>query len=301
MNFEGLKERIRGEVLFDAPMKKYTTYKIGGPADCLILAADGEDIAAAIRFARERDIPYMVMGNGSNLLVRDGGIEGIVIRIGEKMNDFSIDGTLLTAQSGCILSRMAKETAKRGFKGIEWAAGIPASLGGAAYMNAGAYGHFFYETLEAVEIVDENAEIHVLKKEELEYSYRHTSLMDRNAIVTKVMIRLVEGDAESLMESVDATLKLRREKQPLEWPSAGSVFKNPEGSHAGYLVELCGLRGKTRGNVQVSEKHGNFIINLGDGTAADVLGLIEEVRAVVKAEKGYELETEVLTVGRELS
>ncbi|MBQ1252410.1 MAG: FAD-binding protein, partial [Firmicutes bacterium] len=205
MNFDGLKERIKGEVLFDAPMKKYTTYKIGGPADCLILAADGEDIAAAITFAKEREIPYMVIGNGSNLLVRDGGIEGIVIRIGEGMNSFTLDGILLTAQSGCILSRMAKETAKRGLKGIEWAAGIPASLGGAAYMNAGAYGHFFYETLEAVEIVDENAELKVLKKEELEYSYRHTSLMDRKAIVTKVMIRLVEGDAASLMESVDAT------------------------------------------------------------------------------------------------
>lgn len=298
MKYDALQAQIKGEVILDAPMKKYTTYKIGGPADCLVLPKDGEDIAATIRFANEKGIPYMVIGNGSNLLVSDDGIEGIVIRIGDSMGEWAIDGTLLTAQTGCILSRMARETAKLGFKGIEWAAGIPASLGGAAYMNAGAYGHFFYETLEAVEIIDEDGELKVLQKEELEYSYRHTSLMDRNAIVTKVMVRLVEGNAEELVGAVDATLKLRREKQPLEWPSAGSVFKNPEGSHAGYLVELCGLRGLTCGGAQVSEKHGNFIVNKGGATAADVLNLISQVREVVEREKGYVLETEVLQVGR---
>lgn len=298
MQYDELQARIKGEILLDAPMKKYTTYKIGGPADCLVLPKDAEDIAAVIRFANEKGIPYMVIGNGSNLLVSDKGIEGIVIRIGDSMGEWHMEGNLLVAQTGCILSRMARETAKLGFKGIEWAAGIPASLGGAAYMNAGAYGHFFYEALEAVEFIDENGEICVLPKEELEYSYRHTSLMDRNAIVTKVMMRLVEANAEELVNSVDATLKLRREKQPLEWPSAGSVFKNPEGSHAGYLVELCGLRGLTRGGAQVSEKHGNFIVNKGGATAADVLGLIDEVRAVVEKEKGYCLETEVLCIGR---
>ena len=298
MRYDDLQAQIKGEIILDAPMKKYTTYKIGGPADCLVLPKDGEDIAAVIRFANENGIPYMVIGNGSNLLVSDDGIEGIVIRIGDSMGEWHMDGNLLVAQTGCILSRMARETAKLGYKGIEWAAGIPASLGGAAYMNAGAYGHFFYETLEAVEFIDEDGELKVAKKEELEYSYRHTSLMDRNAIVTKVMLRLVEANAEELVNSVDATLRLRREKQPLEWPSAGSVFKNPEGSHAGYLVELCGLRGLPHGGAQVSEKHGNFIVNKGDATAADVLALIEQVREVVAKEKGYCLETEVLRVGR---
>ena len=159
MNYEGLKERIRGELILNAPMKKYTTWKIGGPAECLLLPKDAADIAEALRFAKEEGIPCRVIGNGSNLLVLDGGIEGMVIRIGENMSSYTIDGTLLTAQSGCILARMARETAKQGFAGIEWAAGIPASMGGAAYMNAGAYGHCFYETLEAVEAVEQNGDI----------------------------------------------------------------------------------------------------------------------------------------------
>lgn len=298
MEYKELQAQIKGDVLLNAPMKKYTTYKIGGPADCLVLPKDTEDVSAVVRFARKEGVPYMVMGNGSNLLVSDDGIEGIVLRIGDSMNEWHMEGNLLVAQTGCILSRMARETAKLGFKGIEWAAGIPAGLGGAAYMNAGAYGHFFYEALEAVEIVDEDGTVKVLLKEELDFSYRHTSLMDRKAIVTRVMVRLVEDDAEKLVNAVEATMKLRREKQPLEWPSAGSVFKNPEGSHAGYLVELCGLRGKSCGGAQVSEKHGNFIVNKGGATAKDVLCLIDEVRSVVEREKGYRLETEILTIGR---
>lgn len=298
MNYEGLKERIRGELILNAPMKKYTTWKIGGPADCLLLPKDAADIAEALRFAKEEGIPCRVIGNGSNLLVLDGGIEGMVIRIGENMSSYTIDGTLLTAQSGCILARMARETAKQGFAGIEWAAGIPASMGGAAYMNAGAYGHCFYETLEAVEAVEQNGEIRRISAEELSSGYRHTSLMESGAVVTKVMVRLRHGDKEALMASVEETLRSRREKQPLDLPSAGSVFKNPEDSHAGYLVELSGLRGKRIGNAQVSEKHGNFIVNLGDCTAKDVLALIEEVRAEVKKQQGYDLETEVLMIGR---
>lgn len=298
MNYDGLKDRIRGELILNAPMKKYTTWKIGGPADCLLLPKDAADIAEALRFAKDEGIPCRVIGNGSNLLVLDGGIEGMVIRIGENMSSYTVDGTLLTAQSGCILARMARETAKQGFAGIEWAAGIPASMGGAAYMNAGAYGHCFYETLEAVEAVEQNGEIRRISAEELSSGYRHTSLMESGAVVTKVMVRLRYGDKEALMASVEETLRSRREKQPLDLPSAGSVFKNPEGSHAGYLVELSGLRGKRIGNAQVSEKHGNFIVNLGDCTAKDVLALIEEVKAEVKKQQGYDLETEVLMIGR---
>ena len=298
MNYDGLKDRIRGELILNAPMKKYTTWKIGGPADCLLLPKDAADIAEALRFAKDEGIPCRVIGNGSNLLVLDGGIEGMVIRIGENMSSYTVDGTLLTAQSGCILARMARETAKQGFAGIEWAAGLPASMGGAAYMNAGAYGHCFYETLEAVEAVEQNGDIRRISAEELSSGYRHTSLMESGAVVTKVMVRLRYGDKEALMASVEETLRSRREKQPLDLPSAGSVFKNPEGSHAGYLVELSGLRGKRIGNAQVSEKHGNFIVNLGDCTAKDVLALIEEVKAEVKKQQGYDLETEVLMIGR---
>lgn len=298
MNYSQLKDNVKGTVILDVPMKKYTTWKIGGNADCLVLPADAADVVAAQAFCREHQVPCQVIGNGSNLLVLDGGVEGVVIRIGEGMNGYTVDGTLVTAGSGCVLARLARETAKLGLAGLEWAVGIPASIGGAAYMNAGAYGHCFYETLEAVEAVDGNGNICKLSVEELTYSYRHTRLMEEGYIVTKAMIRLKEGDAASLTAAADETMHLRREKQPLEYPSAGSVFKNPEGSHAGYLVEQCGLRGKRVGNAQVSEKHGNFIVNLGDCTAKDVLTLIEEVRDTVKKEKGYDLETEVLIIGR---
>ena len=298
MNYSQLKDNVKGTVILDAPMKKYTTWKIGGNADCLVLPADAADVVAAQAFCREYQVPCQVIGNGSNLLVLDGGVEGVVIRIGEGMNGYTVDATLVTAGSGCVLARLARETAKLGLAGLEWAVGIPASIGGAAYMNAGAYGHCFYETLEAVEAVDGNGNICKLSVEELTYSYRHTRLMEEGYIVTKAMIRLKEGDAASLTAAADETMHLRREKQPLEYPSAGSVFKNPEGSHAGYLVEQCGLRGKRVGNAQVSEKHGNFIVNLGDCTAKDVLTLIEEVRDTVKKEKGYDLETEVLIIGR---
>ncbi len=298
MNYSQLKDNVKGTVILDAPMKKYTTWKIGGNADCLVLPADAADVVATQAFCREHQVPCQVIGNGSNLLVLDGGVEGVVIRIGEGMNGYTVDGTLVTAGSGCVLARLARETAKLGLAGLEWAVGIPASIGGAAYMNAGAYGHCFYETLEAVEAVDGNGNICKLSVEKLTYSYRHTRLMEEGYIVTKAMIRLKEGDAASLTAAADETMHLRREKQPLEYPSAGSVFKNPEGSHAGYLVEQCGLRGKRVGNAQVSEKHGNFIVNLGDCTAKDVLTLIEEVRDTVKKEKGYDLETEVLIIGR---
>ena len=298
MNYSQLKDNIKGTVILDAPMKKYTTWKIGGNADCLVLPADAADVVAAQAFCREHQVPCRVIGNGSNLLVLDGGVEGVVIRIGEGMNGYTVDGTLVTAGSGCVLARLARETAKLGLAGLEWAVGIPASIGGAAYMNAGAYGHCFYETLEAVEAIDSNGNIRNLSVEELTYSYRHTRLMEEGYIVTKAMIRLKEGDAASLTAAADETMHLRREKQPLEYPSAGSVFKNPEGSHAGYLVEQCGLRGKRVGNAQVSEKHGNFIVNLGDCTAKDVLTLIKEVQDTVKKEKGYDLETEVLIIGR---
>lgn len=298
MDLKVLQARVKGEVLLNAPMKKYTTWHIGGPADCLVLPADAADIAATITFARTHGVPYTVIGNGSNLLVLDGGIEGIVIRIGEGMSAYTVDDTLVTAQSGCTLAKMARETAKLGLSGIEWAAGIPASLGGAAYMNAGAYGHFFYETLEAVEIIEKDCNIKIVAKKDLAYGYRHTSLMENGTIVTKVMIRTVHGDKDALLNAVEATLKLRRKNQPLDLPSAGSVFKNPEGDHAGRLVEVSGLCGTCVGNACVSEKHGNFIVNLGDCTATDVLTLMERVRAEVKKQQGFDLEPEVLKIGR---
>lgn len=298
MEYSSLKKIIKGAVTENAPMKKYTTWNIGGPADCLVEPEDAEDISAVFRWTAENGVPLTVIGNGSNLLVLDGGIEGVVVRIGDRMSGFSFDDTLLVAQSGCILSKMARETARRGLAGIHWAAGIPASLGGAAYMNAGAYGHTFYETLDSVEAVDKDGTIRVFHRENLSGGYRHTSVMENGLVVTKVMIRLEHGNAEDLVSSVEDTLRLRREKQPLDKPSAGSVFKNPEGSHAGYLVELTGLRGRSCGGAEVSLKHGNFILNTGNATAKDVLTLMDICREEVKKQQGYDLEPEVRIIGR---
>ncbi|MEE0775705.1 MAG: UDP-N-acetylmuramate dehydrogenase, partial [Bacillota bacterium] len=272
MDFSGLDTKVKGTLIYDAPMSQYTTWRIGGKADCLFLPKDGEDIAAALDFAKKRDIPYMVMGNGSNMLVLDGGIRGLVIRIGDDMASYNVrDDLMMEAQSGCILAKIARETARMGLKGLEWAAGIPASLGGAAVMNAGAYGHFFYETLHAVEIIDRDGKRSTLSVDELEYGYRNTSLMRRGAVVTKVYVQMTQDSAEKLTASVEETLKSRRDKQPLELPSAGSVFKNPPGDHAGRLVEASGLRGLTYGGAQVSVKHGNFIVNIKEAKAQDVL------------------------------
>ncbi len=303
VDYSPLQEIIDGGMILNAPMKQYTTWKIGGPADCLIEPKNSEDIVAVVRFAREHQVPLFVLGNGSNLLVSDDGIEGIVLHCGDSLAQFSFaevsdDTVLLTAGSGALLTKMARETAKRGLAGLQWSVGIPASLGGAAIMNAGAYGHCFYEVLSAAEIVTENGETARLSGDELGWSYRHTALMDRKTIVTGVELRLTKGDRDELMKTVDETIKLRREKQPLDFPSAGSVFKNPEGSHAGYLVELTGLRGMRVGNAEVSEKHGNFILNKGDCTAKDVLTLIDQVRREVKQAQGYDLVPEVKLVGR---
>ena len=303
-DYQRLASRIEGRVTLGAMMKQYTTWKIGGPADCLAEPASADDVAAILAFAKEEGVPVFVFGNGSNLLVKDGGIEGIAIRVGDRLSRRSYrrreDGsTVLTAESGLILSKMARETAKKGLRGLEWAVGIPASLGGAATMNAGAYGHCFYESLIGAEVVTCDGDIRRLGKEELTYSYRHTALMDLDAIVTEVELLLRDGDREELIGSVEKTMALRREKQPLELPSAGSVFKNPEGSHAGYLVEQTGLRGRRVGNARVSEKHGNFILNLGGASAEDVLRLIDVVRFEVKKAQGYDLEPEVRVVGRD--
>lgn len=299
MDFAGFKGIVQGEVLLAEPMSKHTTWRIGGKADCLFMPVDGQDICHALNYAQEKEIPSMVIGNGSNMLVLDGGISGLVICIGEAMSSYSIKDYVLEAEAGCILAKIARETAKMGYKGLEWAAGIPASIGGAAVMNAGAYGHYFYETLNSVEVIDKGHNLKMISAADLDYSYRTTSLMESGSVVTKVFVNLQPGNAVELTAKVEDILATRRKNQPLEYPSAGSVFKNPPGDHAGRLVEAAGLRGMRRGDAQVSEKHGNFIVNLGSATAKEVLSLIEEVRNIVKEKFDVLLEPEVRLIGEE--
>lgn len=280
-------------------MSQYTTYRIGGPADCLAKPEDIEDIGELLAFGREQHIPVTIIGNGSNLLVSDLGIEGLVIRIGSNMSTHRIEDDVLYAGTGCILSDVARETARLGYRGLQWAAGIPASLGGATYMNAGAFGHNFYENLRQVIAVDREGSQIILSQEELAAGYRNTLLMEKGYIAAEVAVNLQKDDAAKLTAEAEEIMATRRHNQPLNYPSCGSVFKNPEGSHAGYLVEKTGLRGLRVGNVQVSEKHGNFIVNLGGGTAKEVQELLKTVARRVEEEQGYILEPEVRMIGRE--
>lgn len=299
MDFADFKGIVQGEVLLAEPMSKHTTWRIGGKTDCLFMPVNGEDLCRGLRYARERGIPALVIGNGSNMLVLDGGIPGLVICVGDAMSSYKIEDNTLKAEAGCILAKLARETAKMGYQGLEWAAGIPASVGGAAVMNAGAYGHSFYESLNSVEVIDKNYQLQKISADDLSYSYRSTSLMESGAVVTKVSVNLRPGNVGELTSKVEEILATRRKNQPLEYPSAGSVFKNPPGDHAGRLVEAAGLRGMRRGDAQVSEKHGNFIVNLGSATAKEVLSLIEEVRNIVKEKFDVLLEPEVRLIGEE--
>ncbi len=295
--FARLGEEVNGTVLLNAKMADYTTWKIGGPADCLVLPANKRDIMKSLRFAAGEKLPVTVLGNGSNLLVLDGGIRGLVIKIGDAMSGYRVEDERIIAQPGLILAKLARETSKMGLAGLSWAAGIPASLGGAAMMNAGAFEHNFYEVLESVVIIDKDLNERRLDKAELTYGYRHTALQEKGDIVTEIVLQMSKGDPDALMAIVDEKLAYRREKQPLEFPSCGSVFKNPPGDHAGRLVEAAGLRGFGNGGAAVSQKHGNFILNMGNATAEDVLSVIAEVRSVVKKRFGVLLEPEVKTIG----
>ncbi len=295
--FAGLAAEMKGKCIEGAKMAEHTTWKIGGPADCLALPACKEDIIACCRWAAAASLPLTVLGNGSNLLVLDGGIRGLVMKIGEAMASYRVEGERILAEPGILLAKLAREASKLGLAGLSWAAGIPASLGGAAIMNAGAFDHHFYEVLESVSVIDENLEERFIGKDGLEYGYRHTALQERPLIVTEIVLRMAKAEPAALLSIVEEKLAYRREKQPLEYPSCGSVFKNPPGDHAGRLIEAAGLRGFGIGNAAVSQKHGNFIINPGGATAADALAVIAHVQKTVEKEFGVSLEPEVKIIG----
>ena len=307
--FERLLETLTGSVQKDAPMSHYTSWKIGGPADYLIAPANVEELCQVVAFAKGFHIPITIIGKGTNLLVSDAGIAGIVLQIGEKLQklDFLPDN-MVRAEAGLPLATLAKTTVKNGLVGLEWAVGIPGNLGGALMMNAGAYGYQmgqFVTNIEVVEytVINRNqtadvlVERNTIPQSELDFCYRNSGLKP-NQIAVAATLSLQQGDVAQAEKSMRDLLKTRSKNQPLEYPSAGSVFKNPPGDHAGRLSEAAGCKGMTVGGAQVSEKHGNFIINRGNATAADVLALIAQVQAKVKAQFGIELETEVRQLGR---
>ena len=259
-------------IFMEEPMKKHTTFRVGGPADVLV-QPDETALAAILALCRQYHVPYSFIGNGSNLLVGDKGIRGVVIEMTDPMGNIEVDGTKITAQAGAMLSKIANTAASNGLGGMEFAAGIPGSVGGAVVMNAGAYGGEMKDIIEKVYVLDENGAQLELDRDALDLGYRHSCIPEKKYIVTKVVLELVPRDEVEIRSKMKELNEKRAKKQPLQYPSAGSTFKRPEGYFAGKLIMDAGLRGYQVGGAQVSEKHCGFVINKGDATAADICQL----------------------------
>lgn len=285
------------EILVAEPMKNHTTFRIGGPADALALPKTPEEVAEVVHFCHEHAQPYYVLGNGSNLLVSDEGYRGLVLQLYRNFNDIQVNGETITVQSGAMLAAVARTAYQTGLTGLEFASGIPGTIGGAVVMNAGAYGGEMKNVLKEVTVLTKEGEVLVIPAKALELGYR-TSVIPKNGwIVLGAVLQLKKGDQEQILARMEELKEQRITKQPLDLPSAGSTFKRPEGYFAGKLIMDAGLRGFTVGGAQVSEKHCGFVVNRGNATAADVWELICEVKRRVKEMTGVELEPEVKLLG----
>lgn len=284
-------------VFTEEAMSQHTTFKIGGPADYFLMPDKGEDVGRVIKICKEKEIPYFILGNGSNLLVGDGGYRGAVIQIYRNMASVTVEGNEITAQAGALLSAVAAAAKNASLTGFEFAGGIPGTIGGAVVMNAGAYGGEMKDVLTEVTVMNAEGDIFTLPTEELELGYRTSIIKTAGYIVLEAKIRLKEGNPEVIRETMKNLTIRRTTKQPLEYPSAGSTFKRPEGYFAGKLIMDSGLAGYQVGGAQVSEKHCGFVINAGDATARDVRTLMDNVRDIVYKKYGVTLEPEVKFLG----
>ena len=301
--YNELQERFpEVEFLLDEPMKKHTTFRIGGPADIYVEPSISQ-MVPLITFLKESSVQYIVIGNGSNLLVSDDGIEGVVISFGKSAAEISInqDTAEITVEAGAMLSSVANRAADAGLTGLEFASGIPGSIGGAVYMNAGAYGGEMKDVITTVQILREDGQIETVPVDKLDLSYRHSALMNSSGIVIGATLQLAKGNKDEIKATIDDIRQKRIEKQPLNFPSAGSTFKRPEGYFAGKLIDDSGLRGYTVGGAQVSEKHCGFVVNKSDATASDVLTLMKNVDQIVYEKFGVHLTPEVRIIGRNVN
>lgn len=301
MNSEIIKKfcDLLGEerVFTGEAMSRHTTFKIGGPADYFLMPDKDTDVGRIVKICKESAIPYFILGNGSNLLVGDGGYRGAVIQIYKNMSAVTVEGTKITVQAGALLSSVAAAAKNAALTGFEFAGGIPGTMGGAVVMNAGAYGGEMKDVLTEVTVMDEEGEIVTLPADKLELGYRTSIIKTAGYIVLEAKLQLKEGNPEVIRETMkDLTIR-RTTKQPLEYPSAGSTFKRPEGYFAGKLIMDSGLAGYQVGGAQVSEKHCGFVINAGGATARDVRTLMDNVRDIVYKKYGVTLEPEVKFLG----
>ena len=289
----------KDSILIDEPMSRHTTFRVGGPADFFVTPKAKEEVRDVIRICKEAGMPYYIIGNGSNLLVSDAGYRGVIVQIYKEMNEVKVEGDLVKAQAGALLSGIAAKALGAELSGFEFASGIPGTIGGACVMNAGAYGGEMKDVLEFVTVLTGEGKIIELGRNELELGYRTSVIAKKGYIVLGAVLKLERGDGEKIKTYMDELKEKRVTKQPLEYPSAGSTFKRPEGYFAGKLFEDAGLRGFQVGGAQVSEKHCGFVINRDHATAADIMELMRQVQIRVKENSGVDLEPEVKRLGDE--
>lgn len=295
---EALEGFVRSEnVHREEPMAAHTTFRVGGPADCLVEIENTEQLKRVRHYLHLIEMPYFVLGKGSNVVVSDEGYHGVVLQIGSHMSRIEVQGNCITAQAGALLSQVAHTAMEHGLAGMEFASGIPGTVGGGVVMNAGAYGGEMSQIVKTVTVVNSEGEIMELENESMEFGYRYSTIRNQPFVVTEVVFELTPGDSESIKMKMEELSARRREKQPLEYPSAGSTFKRPEGHYAGQLIMDAGLRGFQIGGARVSDKHCGFIVNAANATAADVMDVVCEVQARVKERFRVDLEPEVVFLG----
>lgn len=292
-------EALRGivpeeNILLQEQMAGHTTFRIGGPADCFLQLENEEQLQKVQKYLNLVEVPYFILGNGSNLLVSDKGYRGIILQVGQKMSDIRVVGNTIVAQAGALLSQVSKTACVHGLTGLEFAFGIPGTLGGGVVMNAGAYGGDMSQVVTKVRVINKEGEIMELDNGTMEFGYRHSSIKNQSFTVTEVTLQLEEGDRREIFAKMEELVAKRKAKQPLGNPSAGSTFKRPEGHFAGKLIMDAGMRGFQIGGARVSDKHCGFIINMGNATSDDVRDVIEEVQARVKERFHVELEPEII-------
>lgn len=286
-----------GKVIYDEEMKKHTTFKIGGPVDAMIIPKNENEMISAIDLLRHNNIDFMIIGNGSNLLISDKGIRGVVIKTGDEFNDVKVIRDNIYCEAGALLSKISNIALKNNLKNLEFASGIPGSIGGAMVMNAGAYGGEMKDVVLKVRALDKDGKVHEYTNEEMNFRYRNSRVWDEGLIVLAVELALEQGSYELIKEHIDELTYKRTSKQPLEYPSGGSTFKRPEGYYAGKLIDDSGLRGLRYRGAMVSEKHCGFVINVDNATCSDVLNLIGVVKKIVRDKFGVELEREIKLIG----
>lgn len=297
---QAIKEYTKEEnIHLNEPMAGCTTFRVGGPADCLVEIREKEDLRELCRYFHLAEIPYFILGNGSNLLVSDQGFRGVILRIAAGMNDVKVLGNRIVAQAGATMAQVARVAWENGLTGLEFASGIPGTVGGGVVMNAGAYGGEMKQVVTNVEVLAKDGEFWNLDNETMEFGYRTSVIRGQSYVVTEVEFTLQQGDSVQIKATMDELAAKRREKQPLEYPSAGSTFKRPEGHFAGELIMNAGLRGYRVGGAQVSNKHCGFVVNIAPGitTAQDVLQVIRHCQEAVKEQFEVDLVTEVILLG----